>query len=99
MKKDTTPLTETHTLLENILQSAFQIPVILFTPPYSDIKKIDLGLRAMVWTDYGTESQNLSLGENTGDYRLIIVKSNLGFYNILALLEQKEQRSLKLNTY
>ncbi len=84
-------LASCHELLENVLQSAFRIPVILFTPPYTDIKKIDLGLRAMVWTDYGTESQNLSFGENTGDYRLIIVKSNLGFYNILALLEQKEQ--------
>lgn len=84
-------LTKSHELLQNVLQSAFQIPVILFTPPYEDIKKIDLGLRAMVWTDYNKEQQTLSFGEATGKYRLIIVKSNLGFYNILALLEGKEQ--------
>ena len=91
MENLTSKLTNCHELLQNILHSAFQIPVILFTPPYTDIKKIDLGLRAMVWTDYGNETQNLSFGEGTGDYRLIIVKSNLGFYNILALLEHSEQ--------
>lgn len=91
MENLTSNLTKCHELLQNILYSAFQIPVILFTPPYTDIKKIDLGLRAMVWNDYGSEQQNLSFGEKNGDYRLIIVKSNLGFYNILALLEQKEQ--------
>lgn len=91
MENLTSNLTKSHELLQNVLQSAFQIPVILFTPPYEDIKKIDLGLRAMVWTDYGKDQQTLSFGEATGESRLIIVKSNLGFYNILALLEGKEQ--------
>jgi len=78
-------------LLQNVLQSAFQIPTILFTPPYADIKKIDLGLRAMVWTDYGSEQQNLSFGDASVGYHLIIVKSNLGFYNIIALLGSGKQ--------
>lgn len=88
-KKD--KLTLSYELLQNVLQSAFQIPTILFTPPYTDIKKIDLGLRAMVWTDYESEQQKLSFQNSFADYRLIIVKSNLGFYNILALLESTEQ--------
>lgn len=90
MKNLTLKLTNCYELLQNILQSAFQIPVILFTPPYTDIKKIDLGLRAMVWTDYNSENQPLSFGEDSEAHRIIIVKSNLGFYNILALLDQKE---------
>lgn len=84
-------LTESHALLQNVLHSAFQIPTILFTPPYTDIKKIDLGLRAMVWTNYSDEQQKLSFGDSSASYRLLIIKSNLGFYNILALLESKEQ--------
>ena len=84
-------LTNCYELLQNVLLSAFKIPTILFTPPYTDIQKIDLGLRAMVWTDYSKEQQNLSFGDTSTGYRLIIVKSNLGFYNILALLEGKEQ--------
>jgi len=91
MKKSNSSLTESHALLENVLQAAFQIPVILFTPPYTDIKKIDFGLRAMVWTDYNNEQQTLSFGTHSGGLRLIIVKSNLGFYNILALLDNHEQ--------
>ncbi len=91
MENLTAKLTKSHELLQNILQSAFHIPTILFTPPYEDIKKIDLGLRAMVWTDYDEEQQNLSFGDNFHGYRLIIVKSNLGFYNVLALLESKDQ--------
>lgn len=91
MDKQKYKLTECHKLLQDILQSAFQIPVILFTPPYTDIKRIDLGLRAMVWTDYDNEQQNLSFGNNSRDYRLIIVKSNLGFCNIVVLFEHAEQ--------
>ena len=87
----TSKLTKCNELLQNVLHSAFQIPVILFTPPYTDIKKIDLGLRSMVWNDYTSEQQNISFGNSPIGYRLIIVKSNLGFYNILALLEAKEQ--------
>ncbi len=84
-------LTNCYELLQNVLLSAFKIPTILFTPPYADIQKIDLGLRAMVWTDYSKEQQNLSFGDTSAGYRLIIVKSNLGFYNILALLEGNKQ--------
>lgn len=91
MENITSNLTKSYELLRNVLESAFQIPVILFTPPYTDIKKIDLGLRAMVWNDYSIEQQTLSFGNSPTGYRLLIVKSNLGFYNILALLEAKEQ--------
>jgi len=87
MENLTSNLTNSYELLQNVLQSAFRIPVILFTPPYTDIKKIDLGLRAMVWTDYAKEQQTLSFGDGSEGRRLILVKSNLGFYNVLALLE------------
>ncbi len=91
MKNLTLKLTNCYELLQNILQAAFQIPALFFTPPYTDIKKIDLGLRAMVWTDYNETEQRLSFGEHFEGYRLLIIKSNLGFYNILALLEGKSQ--------
>ena len=91
METNNSALTASYNLLQNVIQSAFRIPTILFTPPYTDIKKIDLGLRAMVWTNYGEEQQNISFGEIFEGYRLLIVKSNLGFYNVLALIEGKEQ--------
>lgn len=79
MENLTPNLTKSYELLHHVLESAFQIPVILFTPPYTDIKKIDLGLRAMVWTNYNEEQQNLSFGNGGTGYRLLIVRSNLGF--------------------
>ncbi len=91
METPTKKLSKGFELLQNVLQSAFQISALLFTPPYTDIKKIDLGLRAMVWTDYNETEQRLSFGDRFDGYRLLIIKSNLGFYNILALLEGKAQ--------
>lgn len=73
-------------LLRNVLQSAFQMPTELFTPPYTDIKKIDQGLRAMIWTNYNDESNKFSFANSSQQYRLLIIRSNLGFYNVLALL-------------
>lgn len=73
MKNSKEKLTRSYELLQNVLQSAFQIPTILFTPPYADIKKIDLGLRAMVWTDYGNDQQKSVLRKQfrrlSPDYR------------------------------
>lgn len=39
MENITSNLTKSYELLHNVLESAFRIPVILFTPPYEDIKK------------------------------------------------------------
>lgn len=91
MEHLTSKLTQSYELLQSVLQSAFQIPVILFTPPYADIHKIDLGLRAMVWSDYKNEPRNIVFDQGNIGFRLLLVKSNLGFYNIVALLEDKEQ--------
>ncbi len=80
---------ECFSLLNKILQDAFSIPSIFFAPPYSDLNKIDLGLRAAVWSDFDITNPGtlLSLFTDTAFvYRLIIIKSNLGFYNIMATL-------------
>lgn len=91
LNNTTTGLTDSFTLLQKILQSAFQVPAHLFTPPYADIKKIDLGLRAMVWTSYNETQQELSFANTCQCNRILIVKSNLGFYNVLALLKSDTQ--------
>lgn len=92
MNNTITSLTDSCILLQKILQSAFQVPVHLFTPPYTDIKKIDLGLRAMVWTNYDENPKNLSFRNSCHCNRILIVKSNLGFYNILALPKSDTQQ-------
>lgn len=73
-------------LLKNVLLDAFNVPSVYFTPPYEDIRKIDLGIRATVWTNYSDENSAALLLNHSNPYRILIIKSNLGFYNILATL-------------
>lgn len=91
MNSEHTTLLDSYNLLQNVLQSAFQVSVNLFTPPYADIKKIDLGLRAMVWTNYNENQNSLSFESPCHCNRILIVKSNLGFYNVLALQKSDTQ--------
>lgn len=91
MKKINLPLEACHDLLKNVLLDAFQLQVMLLTYPYQNIQKIDQGLRALVWTDYSDEDTKFSLAKGaTSENRLLIIKSNLGFYNILAFPDKDE---------
>lgn len=80
-----------HKLLQSVLMDAFKVPVLLFTPPYRDITQIDQGIRAAVWTHYYEGNEGLTFGESTHQYRILIIKSNLGFYNVIFLLGQGSQ--------
>lgn len=80
-----------HNLLQSVLMDAFKVPVLLFTPPYRDITQIDHGLRAAVWTHYYEDNEGLTFGESAHQYRILTIKSNLGFYNVIFLLSQGPQ--------
>lgn len=92
MERDKSAITNCYKLLQNVLQDAFNVQSILFTPPYGDFKEIDRGMRATVWTDYDIESAEVFFPKDAPQYRILIIKSNLGFYNILALLGESAQR-------
>ncbi len=71
-------------LLKNVLLDAFNISTLYFTPPYEDISKIDQGIRASVWTNYNDSNTKIQLsGFSQNENRLLIIRSNLGFYNIM----------------
>ncbi len=73
-------------LLKNILLDAFNVSAMYFTSPYEDIDKIDMGIRAAAWTNYSSADSKITFGNNEQAYRIIIVQSNLGFYNMLITL-------------
>lgn len=73
-----------HRLLQNILQDTFNIQTLLLTPPYTDYKKVDMGLRAAVWSDYAPGDTLTFFGGSEDRNRLVVVRSNLGFYNVVA---------------
>ena len=70
-------------LLRNVLLDAFNVPTIYFTPPYDDISKIDQGIRATVWTNYNDDNTKTRFGDTSRQNRLLIIQSNLGFYNLM----------------
>lgn len=85
MEQDKSAILNCYELLKHVLLDAFKVPTILFTPPYEDITKIDQGMRAAVWTNYNDENTKIQFADSSQQYRMFIVKSNLGFYNILTI--------------
>ncbi len=77
-------------LLQNILSDAFNVSAIYFTPPYEGIDKIDMGMRSAAWTNYSGADSKITFGNNQQGYRIIIVQSNLGFYNMLITLSSSQ---------
>lgn len=77
-------------LLKNILLDAFNVSAFYFTPPYEDFTKIDLGIRAAVWNDYNDEDSKFRFSQMVTDNRIIIVRSNLGFYNLMIFWKDSE---------
>jgi len=78
-------------LLQNVLMDAFQTETFFFTPPYQDLGKIDRGIRNIVWPDYYNTDNRLIPSINSPDKRFFVVKSNLGFYNIMIYLTLAQQ--------
>ncbi|MBQ8804198.1 MAG: helix-turn-helix transcriptional regulator [Tyzzerella sp.] len=78
-------------LLKNVLLDAFNVPAVYFTPPYQDIRKIDQGMRAFVWTNYNDRNTKVQFTDLSKPYRILIIKSNLGFYNVLVFFGADEK--------
>lgn len=80
-------------LLQNVLLDAFDVSTIYFTPPYEDISRIDQGIRAAVWTNYNDNNTKIQLsGPSQQQNRLLIIRSNLGFYNVMIFWEGNESK-------
>ena len=83
-------LHECHQLLHDVMADAFHTETILFEEPYQDLSRIDQGLRASVWTDYTDNSGVIPFSDPSVKYRMLIIKSNLGFYNVLVFFCHSE---------
>ena len=73
-------------LLQKVLSEAFQTEVLFFSPPYSDFKEIDHGIRNIMWPDFLAKNENLVSSKESPEKRFFVVRSNLGFYNIIVYL-------------
>lgn len=89
MVKDREKIESAFRLLKSVLQEAFRVQTVLLSYPYEDLNKTDFGLRAMVWENYNDENAQISFEEHEAPYRLLVVRSNLGFYNILLFFDKE----------
>lgn len=90
MKKEDTKI-KCFQLLQKVMQEAFQMDVVYLTPPYDNFHETDHGIRNMVWSDFLATERAENYELKSANQRLVVVRSNLGFYNVLALLEYGEQ--------
>ena len=81
-------------LLKKIMQEAFQMDVVHLKPPYENFHEIDHGIRNLVWPDALKKDENLISAVVKDERRLIVIKSKLGFYNVLLILGKVERPDL-----
>lgn len=78
-------------LLQKIIYEAFQANVLYFTAPYEDISQIDHGIRSLMWPDYNAAQSKPLIAKQSPERRLLVVRSNLGFYNLIAYLTPEKE--------
>lgn len=91
MKQGKSAFMACYQLLQRVLPDAFNVSTHYFTYPYKDISKIDQGIRATVWTNYNDQDTKINFANMSTRHRIIIVKSNLGFYNVMAFFNSDER--------
>ncbi len=77
--------------IKKILASAFRTDVLYFAPPYQDIRRIDWGFRDMVWENVDFTPSFADSIASSDRLRMLVVKSNLDFYNIIAFVSLGEK--------
>ena len=72
--------------IHKILKDGFKINSYYFSYPYDNLDKIDNGFRRMMWSTYNTPTPSLLFENHKSEYKILIVKSSLSFYNIIAFV-------------
>lgn len=86
-----TPISSYFPLLQQLLRDSFHVDSLLHSYPYTDLSKIDRGFRKMIWDKYSHPMPPpLMPNSSSIGYRMFVVKSFLGFYNIIAFISLQE---------
>lgn len=76
-------------LLQKVISNAYYTDVLYFTPPYEYLSSIDQGLRDILLPGFSPLDERLFPSSERPERRFFVVKSNLGFYNIIVYLNLK----------
>lgn len=76
-------------VIRQTILDTYKVDSFLMHYPYSDLERLDMGLRKMVWGTYSTNSAIFSLSPEQDAWQIIVLKSVLGFYNRLSQLQTR----------
>lgn len=72
--------------IRQVISDAYKTDTHLFTHPYQNIETIDRGFRRMMWGKREFPALFLDFISHPREYQMAVVKSSLGYYNILAAI-------------
>lgn len=81
-------------IVRQTILDTYKIDSFLMNYPYSDLERLDMGLRKMVWGTYSTNSAIFSLSPEQDAWQIIILKSVLGFYNLIITVTNEEHPTM-----
>lgn len=93
MSFDPFTLDDFFVLFRQTILDAYKVDSYLMKAPYHGFEKMDMGIRRMIWGEYSTSSPIFSLSDES-PYRIVILESTLGFYNIIISLTDGEDPDL-----
>ena len=72
-------------IVRQVLLDTFRLDSVWLTYPYTELKRLDMGLRKLAWGTYSTDSPifSVSQGQYPNANQIIVLKSKLGFYNLI----------------
>lgn len=77
-------------VIRQTILDTYKVDSFLMHYPYSDLERLDMGLRKMVWGTYSTNSAIFSLSPEQDAWQIIVLKSVLGFYNLIITVTNEE---------
>ncbi len=94
MMKECMKIRKCSELLKKVMQEAFQMDVVHLTYPYENFEEIDHGIRNLMWADSLKTDEKLAAAIVDEKTHLIVIKSKLGFYNVVVILGEPEKPEL-----
>ncbi len=86
-------ITDFFSLFRQTILDTYKLDSYLMQAPYHDFEKMDRGIRRMIWGEYSTSPLIFSLDDES-PYRIVVLESSLGFYNMIISLTDAEDPDL-----
>ena len=83
-------------IVRQVLLDTYRLDSVWLTYPYSDLERLDMGLRKLAWGTYSMSSPVFSLSQRQYPKagQVIVFKSSLGFYNLIVTVTDSETPDL-----